>query len=473
MPNNETKKLSKKLSKKKLSKKLSKKISKKINKKISKKSKKKYKGGTLTSDTLKNVYDNIINTPKSQFINESLELDGAIFTDYTELAKGGEGEVHLHNDGKSVLKVFLRKSTVKKVDDYVILFTLLNELQIAPKLINVVWDEITNKFGIVMPRYQADLEQYLLNIKLELDHKIVNNINIKLTNIINKLIQYKILLTDLKADNILVNYNTRTNEIIELGIGDISGNTVCYSSNDIVYSKLFKIDICKSAIPKEEQFSGWQLIMYEFLLYFYYHLFYIYVLFNTKQTNTSILFNDTNLIYNKLLQYTEEELNKILNAMSKVDDVSYYFNPSQLIHLSNFIINLFKVLRNYIKPLKNYNSDAFSSLESTEMIYTSAINKLILYFMQICVTENNIITDLLIENANKINKTDAFLYENTGSYDSNSPFTFDDEDQPNVDLIWDDNSDSKADYGVDFWKEINNGIKTIEDTVLNEELEAN
>ena len=477
MPNNETKKLSKKLSKKKLSKKLSKKISKKINKKISKKSKKKYKGGTLTSDTLKNVYSTVFlrsvahdltNEKSSDVVRRNANFK-EMLKNYTRLAEGGEGIVYAHNNEPHVLKIFKAPLDKKYAKRYIFLFTLLNKLEIAPKLTHAYIDKA--QLGIVMPRYQANLIWYLLNIKL--DHKIVNNINIKLTNIINKLIQYKILLTDLKADNILVNYNTRTNEIIELGIGDISGNTVCYSSNDIVYSKLFKIDICKSAIPKEEQFSGWQLIMYEFLLYFYYHLFYIYVLFNTKQTNTSILFNDTNLIYNKLLQYTEEELNKILNAMSKVDDVSYYFNPSQLIHLSNFIINLFKVLRNYIKPLKNYNSDAFSSLESTEMIYTSAINKLILYFMQICVTENNIITDLLIENANKINKTDAFLYENTGSYDSNSPFTFDDEDQPNVDLIWDDNSDSKADYGVDFWKEINNGIKTIEDTVLNEELEAN
>ena len=402
------KKLSKKLSKKKLSKKLSKKISKKINKKISKKSKKKYKGGTLTSDTLKNVYDNIINTPKSQFINESLELDGAIFTDYTELAKGGEGEVHLHNDGKSVLKVFLRKSTVKKVDDYVILFTLLNELQIAPKLINVVWDEITNKFGIVMPRYQADLEQYLLNIKLELDHKIVNNINIKLTNIINKLLQYKILLTDLKADNILINYDVDSKEITELVVGDISFDTMCYPGNDMVYPDSFKIEKCRSTGINDKRTND-IILLYEFLLYFYYHLFYISILFKTKNTDTSILFNNTNLIYNKLLQYTKEELNDMLNTLQWLCfSVEYNTHMCQNItpafsHLSNFIVFLLNKLAQFLKPYENNPKSIFDGIDQTYPMYYGAYKSisdptrrnLILCFMKICVADHAIITSIL------------------------------------------------------------------------------
>ena len=242
--------------------------------------------------------------------------------------------------------------------------------------------------------------------QIELNINIVNDINTKLTNIINLLIQYKIVFTDLKANNVLINYDVDSKEIIDLVIADISFDTVCHSSTNDAHLNLLKIELCNKNIKKTEIYDNTVLLMYEFLLYFYYHLFYIYILFKKNSADTSILFNNGNLIYYKLSKYTDEQLYTILNTM---DDLCYskktqinscmIFAP-HFTHMSNFIMSLLTRLRLYLIPynIKTKNEDVFND-EFFEGIFTITKSRLILYFMRICVTDHAIIINILKKNS--------------------------------------------------------------------------
>jgi hypothetical protein len=177
------------------------------------------------------------------FYNTHLEKLNALNNEY-KYTSSGRAYVFRYTDTSEQKDKFLKFMFFNNKNDkdkYTTELTYFKSITIPPNIVLTGPDGIDNVYAFIEDAYTSDASVYYEKVLEHSDkQQLLYNLEIKILELLNQLINLKYNCYDLKLENIFVDYNSDTLDITKIVIGDLDPDFCIKSTNDALYISQIK-----------------------------------------------------------------------------------------------------------------------------------------------------------------------------------------------------------------------------------------